>query len=132
MSIYRWSPRTGCLTTGVARSARSSAFHFVNLLEAKGVSERDIREDFRAIEAVVADANVLLSAVIGKAAQAVFSKYRLEVHATEFNALEVEEYLPPYGEKVRFASRSPRTAMEDPAAKHPLAGLNMPDILKRP
>jgi hypothetical protein len=35
------------------------------------------------IGAVVADANVLLSAVIGKAAQAVFSKYRLEVHVTE-------------------------------------------------
>jgi len=52
-----------------------------------------------AIGAVVADANVLLSAVIGKAAQSVFSKYRLEVHVTEFNALEVEEYLPLMGKK---------------------------------
>ena len=48
-------------------------------------------------EDIVADANVLLSAVIGKAAQEVFFKYRLEVHVTEFNVLEVEEYLFPYG-----------------------------------
>jgi len=29
----------------------------------------------------------------------VFSKFRLEVHVTEFNALEVEEYLPFMGKK---------------------------------
>jgi hypothetical protein len=46
------------------------------------------------IEAVVADANVLLSAVVGKAALRVFTEYGVTVHATEFNASEVEEYLP--------------------------------------
>ena len=51
------------------------------------------------IEAVVADANVLLSAVIGKAAQKVFSEHDLKVHAAEFNAHEVREYLPVMAEK---------------------------------
>jgi predicted nucleic acid-binding protein len=46
------------------------------------------------IESVVADANVLLSAVVGKAAQRVFSVYDIKVHASEFNAHEVTEYLP--------------------------------------
>jgi predicted nucleic acid-binding protein len=46
------------------------------------------------IGAVVADANVLLSAVIGKAALRVFTEYGVTVHATEFNASEVDEYLP--------------------------------------
>lgn len=46
------------------------------------------------IDAVVADANVLLSAVVGKAALRVFADHRVTVHATEFNASEVEEYLP--------------------------------------
>lgn len=45
-------------------------------------------------EGIVADANVLLSAVIGKAAQRVFSTHDLKVHASEFNAREVSEYLP--------------------------------------
>jgi len=46
------------------------------------------------LEAVVADANVLLSAVIGKAAQKIFSEHDLKVHTSEFNAGEVREYLP--------------------------------------
>lgn len=46
------------------------------------------------IEAVVADVNVLLSAVIGKAAQKIFSEHDLKVHVAEFNAREVKEYLP--------------------------------------
>jgi predicted nucleic acid-binding protein len=50
-------------------------------------------------EAIVADANVLLSAVIGKAAQKVFSEYDLKVHASEFNAREVKEYLPAMARK---------------------------------
>ena len=45
-------------------------------------------------EGIVADANVLLSAVIGKAAQRVFYAYDLKVHASEFNAREVREYMP--------------------------------------
>jgi predicted nucleic acid-binding protein len=48
---------------------------------------------------VVADANVLLSAVIGKAAARVFFEFEIPVHATEFNAREVEEYLPRMAEK---------------------------------
>ena len=45
-------------------------------------------------EDIVADANVLLSAVVGKAAQRVFSAYVLKIHASAFNAGEVTEYLP--------------------------------------
>jgi len=48
---------------------------------------------------VVADANVLLSAVIGKAAARVLFEYEIPVHVTEFNAREVEEYLPRMAEK---------------------------------
>jgi predicted nucleic acid-binding protein len=52
--------------------------------------------------AVVADANVLLSAAIGKAALKVFTEHRVEVHATEFNIDEVEEYLPALASKYRL------------------------------
>jgi predicted nucleic acid-binding protein len=45
-------------------------------------------------EDIVADANVLLSAVVGKAAQRVFCRYNLRVHVSRFNAHEVGEYLP--------------------------------------
>jgi predicted nucleic acid-binding protein len=51
------------------------------------------------IDTVVGDANVLLSAVIGKAALRVFVEQSVAVHATEFNAEEVEEYLPHLCEK---------------------------------
>jgi predicted nucleic acid-binding protein len=43
---------------------------------------------------VVADANVLLSAALGKAALRVFSEHKISVHTTRFNADEVIEYLP--------------------------------------
>lgn len=46
------------------------------------------------IASVVADANVLLSAVVGKAALRVFTKFRVMVHVAQFNADEVTEYLP--------------------------------------
>jgi predicted nucleic acid-binding protein len=46
------------------------------------------------IDAVVGDANVLLSAVVGKAALRVIVGHGVTVHATEFNAAEVEEYIP--------------------------------------
>jgi predicted nucleic acid-binding protein len=48
---------------------------------------------------VVADANVLLSAVIGKAAARVFFEHEIPVHVTDFNAREVEEYLPEMAAK---------------------------------
>jgi predicted nucleic acid-binding protein len=46
------------------------------------------------IASVVADANVLLSAVVGKAALRVFTKFTVRVHVAQFNADEVAEYLP--------------------------------------
>lgn len=39
------------------------------------------------IAAVVADANVLLSAVVGKAALRVITEHGVTVHVTEFNPL---------------------------------------------
>ena len=46
------------------------------------------------IAGVVADANVLLSAAVGHAARRVYSRSAVVVHATRFNADEVEEHLP--------------------------------------
>jgi len=48
---------------------------------------------------VVADANVLLSAALGKAALRIFTEYTVPVHTTQFNAEEVEEYLPRLSSK---------------------------------
>jgi predicted nucleic acid-binding protein len=46
------------------------------------------------IEGVVADANVLLSAVTGKAALRVFTNYEVAIHVAQFNVNEVLEYIP--------------------------------------
>jgi predicted nucleic acid-binding protein len=46
------------------------------------------------IEGVVADANVLLSAVVGKAALRVFSDFDIVLYVSKFDADEVTEYLP--------------------------------------
>lgn len=46
------------------------------------------------IDAVVADANVLLSAIVGKAALRVITEFGVVVHAARFNADEVRKYLP--------------------------------------
>lgn len=54
------------------------------------------------IDAVVADANVLLSAVIGKAASKVFTEHDVEVHATRYNLAEVARYLPRLAGKYRL------------------------------
>lgn len=43
---------------------------------------------------IVADANVLLSAVAGNAALRVFSEFNVPVHVAIFNAEEVARYLP--------------------------------------
>jgi len=51
------------------------------------------------IDAVVADANVLLSAAIGKAALRVMVDYSVEAHVTNFNSSEVERYIPRLCEK---------------------------------
>lgn len=55
------------------------------------------------IAGVVADANVLLSAAIGKAALRVLTDFDVEVHATRFNCEEVEEYLPSLASKYRLS-----------------------------
>ena len=58
------------------------------------------------IAGVVADANVLLSAVVGKAALRVFTEFAVVVHVAQFNTDEVTEYLPhlanKYGLPVEF------------------------------
>jgi predicted nucleic acid-binding protein len=51
------------------------------------------------IAGVVADANVLLSAVVGKAALRVFTRFHVVVHVAQFNADEVAEYLPHMASK---------------------------------
>ena len=51
------------------------------------------------IDGVVADANVLLSAVIGKAALRVFTEFSVPIHTSQFNADEVLEYLPVMAQK---------------------------------
>jgi predicted nucleic acid-binding protein len=54
------------------------------------------------IAAVVADANVLLSAVVGKAALRVFSDFALTVHVARFTVDEVAEYLPAMAAQYRL------------------------------
>ena len=55
------------------------------------------------IDAVVADANALLSAALGHAASRVFTEYRVAVHAARYNADEVESYLPVLAAKYAVA-----------------------------
>jgi len=55
------------------------------------------------IASVVADANVLLSAAVGKAALRVFTKFRVTVHVVQFNADEVAEYLPYMASKYELS-----------------------------
>jgi predicted nucleic acid-binding protein len=54
------------------------------------------------IEGVVADANVLLSAAVGKAALGVITSYDVVVHVAQFNADEVAEYLPLMATKYKL------------------------------
>ena len=54
------------------------------------------------IAGVVADANVLLSAIVGKSALRVFTEFAIQVHATQFNADEVTEYLPEMAHKYKL------------------------------
>ena len=51
------------------------------------------------LKRLAADSNVILSAVIGKAALQVFTQPEIELVTTEFNLLEVEEYLPRLASK---------------------------------
>ena len=54
------------------------------------------------IVGVVADANVLLSAVVGKAALRVFTVFDVMVHVAQFNIDEVAEYLPHMASKYKL------------------------------
>ena len=54
------------------------------------------------IAGVVADANVLLSAAVGKSALRVITDFSVEVHVSELNADEVSEYLPEMADKYRL------------------------------
>ncbi len=72
------------------------------------------------IAAVVADANVLLSAIIGKAALRVFTDHALQVHTTEFNLLEVERYLPRLSAKYELSQHEVRLQLRIlPVDVHP-------------
>lgn len=51
------------------------------------------------LKRLAADSNVILSAVIGKAALQIFIQPEIELITTEFNLLEVEEYLPRIASK---------------------------------
>lgn len=54
---------------------------------------------------VAADSNVILSAVIGKAALKVFVQPEIEFITTQFNLREVEEYLPRLASKYGLDER---------------------------
>lgn len=51
------------------------------------------------LKRIAADSNVLLSAVIGKAALRIFIETSLDVITTQFNIDEVEEYIPHLASK---------------------------------
>ena len=55
---------------------------------------------------LAADSNVILSAVIGKAALQVFLRPEIELITTQFNVLEVEEYIPRLASKYGLDERS--------------------------
>ena len=55
---------------------------------------------------LAADSNVILSAVIGKAALQVFLRPEIELITTRFNLLEVEEYIPRLASKYGLDERS--------------------------
>ncbi len=58
------------------------------------------------LKRAAADSNVILSAVIGKAALRIFIRPELELITTQFNLREVEEYLPRLARKYRLDERA--------------------------
>lgn len=60
----------------------------------------------RNLRKLAADSNVILSAVIGKAALQVFLRPTIELITTRFNILEVEEYIPRLASKYGLDGRS--------------------------
>ncbi len=61
---------------------------------------------FKNLKRLAADSNVILSAVIGKAALRVFLRPEIECITTQFNILEVEEYLPRLAAKYGLDERA--------------------------
>lgn len=61
---------------------------------------------FGNLRKLAADSNVILSAVIGKAALQVFLRPEIELITTRFNILEVEEYIPRLASKYGLDERS--------------------------
>jgi predicted nucleic acid-binding protein len=57
----------------------------------------------KSVECVAADSNVILSAVIGKAALKVFTQTRLKIATTSRVLEEVREYLPQLSERYDLA-----------------------------
>lgn len=51
------------------------------------------------LEKIAADANVILSAVIGKTALRLFTESSIEIVTTQFNLEEVKEYIPHLASK---------------------------------
>lgn len=60
----------------------------------------------RNLRKLAADSNVILSAVIGKAALKVFLKPEVELVTTQFNLREVEEYIPHLAAKYGLDGRA--------------------------
>ena len=58
------------------------------------------------LKRAAADSNVILSAVIGKAALRIFIRPELELITTQFNLREIEEYLPHLARKYRLDERA--------------------------
>ena len=58
------------------------------------------------LKKLAADSNVILSAVIGKAALRVFLRSDIELVTTQFNIREVEEYIPRLAAKYGLDERS--------------------------
>ena len=54
------------------------------------------------LKRIAADSNVILSAVIGKAALRIIVNPEIQIITTQFNILEVEEYLPQLASKYRL------------------------------
>lgn len=59
-----------------------------------------------------ADANVILSAVIGKAALKMFTESPMEVVTTQLNLDEVEEYLPHLASKYKMEEKILQTQLK--------------------
>ncbi len=55
---------------------------------------------------IAADSNVLLSAVVGKAALKIFAHAELVIVTTQFNVQEVEEYIPQLARKYSMPDKA--------------------------